>query len=115
MPVQNLAATVIIWGTRWSIINTPVYTLNLRWSGLSALNRASHCWHSDSCLRLRAGVVIESYCDAVKMAGGGKSVRAAKMACSSENADERIFKSVKMVHPGNAGINAGKFLAAMSD
>ena len=51
----------------------------------------------------------------MKMSGGGKSVRAAKMACSFESADERIFKSVKMVHPGIAGINAGQFLAAVSD
>ena len=53
----------------------------------------------------------------MKMAGGGKSIGAAKIAyiCSSENAGGRIFKSVKMMHPGNAGISAGQFLAAVSD
>lgn len=49
----------------------------------------------------------------VKTAGGGKSLRAAKRIRSSENADERILKSVKMVHRGNVGINAGQPLATV--
>jgi len=34
----------------------------------------------------------------MKTAGGGKSVKAAQMACASENAEERLFKGVQLVN-----------------
>ena len=49
------------------------------------------------------------------MAGGGKSVKAAQMACASENAEERLFKGVQLLNHGKSGIHAGQFLTALAD
>jgi len=53
--------------------------------------------------------------EAMKVAGGGKSVKVTQLACDSEVEEERLFKSVKSVKGGKPGVHVGKFLTAIAD
>ena len=53
--------------------------------------------------------------EAMKVAGGGKSVKVAQLACDAELEDERLFKSVKLNKRGKSGIHGGQFLTAIVD
>jgi len=53
--------------------------------------------------------------EGMKMAGNGKSVNAAQLACVSETAEDKFFKGIKLLNSGKSGIHAGQFLTAVAD
>jgi len=78
-----------------------------------------------SCLSLRlqsrSATVVSSYGDiaetlrvfeGLKADGGGKSTKAAQLACASE---ERLFKGIRLVNRRKPSIHAGQFLTAVAD
>jgi len=78
-----------------------------------------------SCLSLRlqsrSATIVYSYGDIAetlrvfedsKADGGGKSTKAAQLACASE---ERLFKGVRLVNRGKPSIHVDQFLTAVAD